>query len=70
MVPNVTPLLQRFTSEWAAVLQPEAILAACGEVGHRAWRHRALTPVTTVQLFLFQILHGITACRHLPHVSG
>jgi hypothetical protein len=28
------------------------------------------TPVTTVQLFLWQILHGHTACRHLPHLSG
>ena len=24
----------------------------------------------TVQWFLFQILHGNTACRHLPHLSG
>jgi hypothetical protein len=29
-----------------------------------------LTPVTTMQLFLWQILHGNTACRHLPHLSG
>jgi hypothetical protein len=70
MVPNVTPILQRFTTEWAALLQPEAILAACGEVGHRAWRNRVLTPVTTIQLFPLQILHGNTAYRHLPHVSG
>jgi Transposase DDE domain len=70
MVPHVTTILQRFTTEWAALLQPEAILAACGEVGHIAWRHRVLTPVTTIQLFLLQILHGNTACRHLPHVSG
>jgi hypothetical protein len=29
-----------------------------------------LTPVTTVQLFLLQILPGNTACSHLPHLSG
>jgi hypothetical protein len=29
-----------------------------------------LTPVTTIQLFLLQILHGHTACSHLPHLSG
>jgi hypothetical protein len=28
------------------------------------------TPVTTIQLFLFQMLHGNTACSHLPHLSG
>jgi hypothetical protein len=26
--------------------------------------------VTTIQLFLLQILHGNTACSHLPHLSG
>jgi hypothetical protein len=70
MVPNVTAILQRFTTEWATLLQPEAILAACSEVDYIAWRHRVLTPVTTIQLFLLQILHGNTACSHLPHVSG
>jgi hypothetical protein len=52
MVPNVTAILQRFTTEWAALLPPEAILAACGEVGDLAWRDRVLTPVTTLQVFL------------------
>jgi hypothetical protein len=52
MVPNVTAILQRFTTEWATLLPPEAILAACSEVGYIAWRHRVLTPVTTIQLFL------------------
>jgi IS4 transposase len=56
--------------EWATLLQPDAILAVCGEVGYTGWRDRVLTPVTTVQLFLLQILHGNTACSHLPHLSG
>jgi hypothetical protein len=42
----------------------------CSEIGYTAWRDRVLTPVTTIQLFLLQILHGNTACRHLPHLSG
>jgi Transposase DDE domain len=70
MVPNITAILQRFTGEWAALLQPDAILAACDEVGYTRWRDRVLTPVTTVHLFLLQILHGNTACSHLPHLSG
>jgi hypothetical protein len=36
MVPNATPILQPFTTEWAALLQLEAILAARCEVAHRA----------------------------------
>ena len=70
MVPSVTTVLQRFKTEWAAQLQPEAIRAACTAVGYTAWRDRLLNPVITVQLFLLQILHGNTACRHLPHLSG
>jgi hypothetical protein len=70
MVPNMTAILQRLTGEWAALLHPDAILAACGEVGYTRWRDRVLTPVTTVHLFLLQILHGNTACSHLPHRSG
>ena len=70
MVANITTILQRFTGEWAMLLQPEAILTVCGELGYTAWRDRVLTPVTTMQLFLLQILHGNTACSHLPHLSG
>ena len=70
MVPSITTILQRFTTEGTTLLQPEAILAVCGEVGYTGWRKRVLTPVTTVQLFLLQILQGNTACSHLPHLSG
>ena len=54
-------------SEGTALLQPDAILAACREVGYTTWRDRVLTPVTTIQLFLWQILHGNTAGRQLPY---
>src|SRR5688500_18605585 len=70
MVTHITAILQRFTGEWAMLLQPEAILTVCRELGYTTWRNRLLTPVTTVQLFLLQILHGNTACSHLPHLSG
>jgi hypothetical protein len=70
MVPNITTVLPRFTGEWALLLQPEAILAVCREIGYTGWRDRVLTPVTTLQLFLLQVLHGNTVCRHLPHLSG
>jgi hypothetical protein len=52
MVPNVTAILQRFTTEWAALLQPDAILVADSEGGYTPWRDRVLTPVTTIQFVL------------------
>lgn len=70
MVPRLTALLQRFTGEWAALLHPDAMLAVCSDIGYTAWRDRVRTPVTPVQLFLLQILHGHTACSHLPPLSG
>jgi hypothetical protein len=70
MVPSINTILQRFSGEWAALLPPDAILTVCRDIGYTAWRDRVLTPVTTVQLFLLQILHGNTACSHLPQLSG
>ncbi len=49
MVPNVTAILQRFTTAGTALRQPAACLAACSEAGDTTWR---VTPVTTMQLFL------------------
>jgi hypothetical protein len=70
MVASVTAVLKRLKAEWVTQLPPEAIIAACEEAGYTSWRDRVLTPVTTIQLFLLQILHGNTACSHLPHLSG
>jgi hypothetical protein len=70
MGPHITTLLPRVTGEWALLRQPEAIPAGCRELGYTAWRDRLLTPVTTMPLFLVQMLPGHTACRHLPHLSG
>jgi hypothetical protein len=70
MIPCITAVLTRFKTDWAAQLQPDAILAVCQEAGYTSWRDRVLTPVTTIQLFLLQLLHGNTACSHLPHQSG
>jgi hypothetical protein len=46
------------------------MLAVCGALGYTAWRDRVLTPVPTRHVFLLQMLHGHTACRHLPQLSG
>jgi hypothetical protein len=70
MVPRITAVLMPLKMDWVARLQPDAITAACEQVGYTAWRDRLLNPVIIVQWFLLQMLHGNTACHHLPHVSG
>src|SRR4051794_37893191 len=69
MPPRFATVLRRLRRDLAAGLSPRAITDACTAVGHR-WRDGALDPVTTVYLFLLQVLHGNTACRHVVHFGG
>jgi hypothetical protein len=60
MVHSITHVLDQFKQSWTRQLEPAVIEQACSEAGH-VWKERTLGPVTTVQLFLLQILHGNTA---------
>ena len=66
---SVTDALRQIGGDLAGVLAPDAIREACRDAGHH-WRERVLDPVTTVHLFVLQILHGNTACAHLPRLAG
>jgi DDE family transposase len=67
MVGTVTEALRHMKAELAALLDAPTILGLCREVGSQ-WRARLLDPVTTVPLCIVHILHGNTACSHLPHL--
>ncbi len=69
MIGTVTAALKHIQAELAALLDAPMILALCREMDYQ-WRERQLDPVTTVHLFILQVLHGNTACSHLPHLSG
>ncbi len=69
MPPRFATILRRLRQDLAAELSPRAITDACKAVGHR-WRRGPLNPVTTVYLFLLQVLHGNTACQHVVHFGG
>src|SRR5436853_3933147 len=69
MALTIPLILRQFKSDVATALSPEIIWRICGYLGH-IWRERVLDPVTTVHVFLLQILHGNTACTHLPHLAG
>src|SRR6266481_3439620 len=68
MVPTITDALQRVKDDLSQLLRPEAILELCRQCGHE-WRERVLDPVTTIHVFILQILHGNVACAHLPHLA-
>lgn len=42
---------------------------ACQQCAHE-WRDRLLSPLTTVRLFVLQILHGNTSITHLRQLAG
>jgi hypothetical protein len=69
MVGMVTEALTHIKAELAVLLDAPTILALCREVGS-PWRARLLDPVTTVHLCIVQMLHGNTACSHLPPLAA
>ena len=66
---SITEVLRRFKQNWIEELSPQAIAQACRDVGMQ-WYESALNPVVAVQIFFVQVLHGNTACEHLPHLTG
>lgn len=64
MIASVRSALRRIQRDLAQFLDPEQIDAVCREVGYR-FRRRILDPVTTIHLFLLQILHGNVAIARL-----
>jgi hypothetical protein len=64
MFRDIHAALRRIQSDLARHLDPSQITAACREAGHR-FRKRLLDPVTTIHLFLIQILNGNFAIARL-----
>jgi hypothetical protein len=65
---SITDLVKQFKQKWTRQLEPEMIIQACRDVGHR-WSVRTLGPVVTLQLFLLQVLHGNTAINHVARLA-
>jgi len=61
--------IAQIKADVAALLEATTIERLCREIGY-GWRDRILTPVVTVHGFLMQVLHGNTACDHVPHLLG
>jgi hypothetical protein len=66
---SIEQLVMQFKHDIGRAFQPDAILALCRSIGH-AWRVRQLDPVVTLRGFLLQVLHGNTACSHVPRLLG
>ncbi len=68
MLATIAKTIARFKQAGSQELGDEAILGAMREAGH-VWRDRELNPVTTVRMFLLQILFGNVACDYVPRLG-
>jgi hypothetical protein len=68
MFQRLQTALQQIQHDLAQVLDPAQITAACAAVGHR-FRQRLLDPVTTIHLFVLQILKGNFAAARLKEFT-
>jgi len=65
---SIAAVLSQFKRQWREQLDPQLVRRICQDVGY-TWRERTLAPWTVCAVFLLQILHGNTACAHLPHLT-
>jgi Transposase DDE domain len=65
---TIAGALARIKEDVGRFLPAESIEAACVACGHR-WRERALGPVTTVHLFVLQVLHFNAAIAELRRLA-
>ena len=66
---SIARALDRIKQDLRPFLPEESVRRACREAGY-AWRERLLDPVTTLHLFVLQVLNGNTAITHLRHLAG
>jgi hypothetical protein len=62
----ITDVIRQFKQYWTEKSSPARIADACRASG-MTWSESMLNPVVTIQIFFLQVLHGNTACSHMPH---
>lgn len=69
---SITAAISRVKDDIHNWLSAALVREACAAAGHGRgrWRQRVLDPVTTLRLFVLQVLHANAACRTLPHLAS
>ena len=66
---SISEVVNHFKENWISELSDTSIEQACRDCD-MSWIRSLLNPVTTIQIFLLQILFGNTACAHMPRLTG
>ena len=59
---SISEIVKHLKQNWTEELNSESIESACQACGMK-WIDSLLNPMTTIQLFLLQVLHGNTASQ-------
>lgn len=68
MAHSIAPRAAQIKRHFCQLLPASVIVHACRDASHR-WRERKFDPVTTLHLFLLQVLNGNAAIVHLRHLA-
>jgi len=68
MAQRIAPRAAQIKRRFCQLFPSQVIVAACRGASH-CWRERKFDPVTTIHLFILQILNGNTAIVHLRHLA-
>ena len=68
MLISISEAVGQFKQQWAQALSDETLAQACRGEGMK-WHQTRLNPITTLKLFLLQILHGNTAMTNRKTAS-
>ncbi len=69
MKAHIVQAIERLKRSWHQEDEEAAVVQACHEGGHR-WRDRDLNPITTIKMFLLQILYGNVSCDFVTDLAG
>lgn len=67
-VQTISKIVSQFKENWTEQISPSFIRQACIDAKMK-WIESTLNPVVCVQLFILQVLHGNTACTHVPRLA-
>jgi DDE family transposase len=69
MKAHIVQTIERLQRSWRQAVEEAAVVQACREAGHH-WRDRELNPITTIKMFLLQILYGNVSCDFTTDLAG
>ena len=66
---TLSKIVAQFKQNWTEQISPACIRQAC-LASKMQWIESKQNPAVCIQLFFLQVLHGNTACTHVPRLAN